>query len=152
MATPARPSVALGKGKQQMKRVFLCALVALGICAASASASASSTVSANVDSIATITGSHTVVFDFDLFNCPAGELIVIVDWTSNEPSRPDSGAATAGVAYGLSNGDSVQHLTLDIDSSSFLAGEAWIGSGHIACGEVVVPVAGNGRTKSLNGV
>jgi hypothetical protein len=136
-----------------MKRVFLCALIAFGVCVVSATASgANSTVSANVDSIATITGSHTVVFDFDLYNCPAGELIVIVDWTSNEPSRPDSGAATAGAAYGLSNGDSVQHLTLDIDSSSFLAGEAWVGSGHIACGKTVVAVAGSGRTKSLNGV
>jgi hypothetical protein len=129
MATPARPIVALGERKQQMKRVFLCgSLIALGVFVASATASASSTVSANVDSIATITGSHTVVFDFDL------------------------GAATAGAAYGFSNGESVQHLTLDIDSSSFLAGEAWVGSGHIACGEVVVPVAGSGRTKSLNGV
>ena len=134
-----------------MKWVFLCALVGFCLLASSASASGTS-VSADVDSIATVTGSHTVVFDFDLYNCPVGEPIVIVDWEASQPDRPESGAAAAGAPYGASNGDAVQHLTLDIDSSSFLAGERWVGSGHIACGELVLPVSGSGQTKSLNGV
>jgi hypothetical protein len=134
-----------------MKRVILCVLVAVGVIAGSANASGTN-VSASVDSIATVTGSHVVVFDFDLYNCPAGEQMVIVDWTATQPQRPDSGAATAGVPYGASNGEPVQHLTLDIASSSFLAGDRWTGSGDIACGAVVIPVAGSGQTKSLNGL
>jgi hypothetical protein len=138
-----------------MKRVLACASVAsvalLAVTSASAAGNGSG-VSADVDSIATVTGSHTVVFDFDLYNCPAGEPIVIVDWTAFQPDRPDSGAATAGAPYGASNGENVQHLTLDVDSSSFFAGDGWTGSGDVACGSVVVPVAGSGQTKSLNGV
>jgi hypothetical protein len=138
-----------------MKRVLVCASVAfaalLGATGAGAAGNGSG-VSADVDSIATVTGSHTVVFDFDLYNCPAGEPIVIVDWMATQPNRPDSGAATAGAPYGASNGENVQHLTLDVDSSSFFAGDAWAGSGDIACGTVIVPVAGSGQTKSLNGV
>ena len=130
----------------------LCALSAAAAAQAGAATSSSSPPSANVESIATVTGSHTVVFEFDLYNCPAGQPIVITDWSAQEPDRPDSGAATAGVPYGLSNGDSIQHLTLDVDSSSFLAGERWVGSGDVACGAVVIPVAGSGQTKSLNGV
>ena len=135
-----------------MKRVFLCAVLALTTLAAATSASAVGTVSVNVDSIATVTSANSVVFDFDLFNCPAGEPIVVVDWTASEPSRPDSGAAAAGVPYGLSNGAAVQHLTLGVNSSSFLAGVQWVGSGNVACGDVVVPVAGSGHATSLNGV
>jgi hypothetical protein len=35
---------------------------------------------------------------------------------------------------------------------NFVAGERWVGSGTVACGAVLIPVAGNGTTKSLNGV
>jgi hypothetical protein len=121
--------------------------------AGSAGAAASGgTVSANVDSIATLVISGSIVnFDFDLYNCPAGSEIIIVDWIASEPNRPDAGAAGT-TPIGISNGDQVQHLSLSAGASGFLAGERWIGSGQIACGAVVVPVAGSGTTKSLNGV
>jgi hypothetical protein len=108
-------------------------------------------VTAKVLSHATVTGAINVVFSFDLFHCPAGQEIVLVDWQATEPSRADSGAATAGEPFGLSNGDDVQHLTSNENSSSFLAGEHWVGSGHIACGGTVIAVAGSGDTRSING-
>jgi hypothetical protein len=138
-----------------MKRLFLGVIVALTVLCASAGAKASAdpgTVSAQVDSIATVISAVNVDFDFDLYNCPAGLEIVIVEWEANQPSRPDSGAASAGQSYGLSNGSSVQHLTLFAGSSSFLAGERWVGSGLVACGPFMIPVQGSGMTKSLNGV
>jgi hypothetical protein len=128
-------------------------LMVAGTGTGSAGAAASGgTVSANVDSIATLVISGSIVnFDFDLYNCPAGSEIIIVDWIANEPDRPDAGAAGT-TPIGISNGDQVQHLSLSAGASGFLAGERWIGSGQIACGAVVVPVAGSGTTKSLNGV
>jgi hypothetical protein len=126
-------------------------LMVAGTGSAGAAASGG-TVSANVDSIATLVISGSVVnFDFDLYNCPAGSEIIIVDWIANEPNRPDAGAAGT-TPIGISNGDQVQHLSLSAGASGFLAGERWVGSGQIACGAVVVPVAGAGTTKSLNGV
>jgi hypothetical protein len=134
-----------------MKRMFLCAAVATAFALPAGTAgAASSTPSANVDAVATVTSANTVVFEFDLYNCPAG-MPITVDWIANEPSRPDSGAAGGG-DYGLSNGDAVQHLTLLASSSSFLAGERWTGSGTVNCGLAAIPVAGSGQAKSPNGV
>jgi hypothetical protein len=139
--------------RKRLSIALLVALIALAASAgAGASSSSSSAVSAQVDSIATVTSSIDVVFQFDLYNCPAGNPITIVDWIANEPSRPDSGAAANLSDYGLSNGASVQHLTLSANSSSFLAGERWVGNGFVDCGAVAVPVAGSGQAKSLNGV
>ena len=137
-----------------MKWLFLGAIVAVAALGAStgAKASGSGAVSAKVDSIATVLSSVNVDFDIDLYNCPAGLEIVVVDWEATEPNRADSGAAVAGVPYGLSNGSSVQHLTVQTSSSSFLAGERWVGSGLVACGTFTIPVQGSGMTKSLNGV
>jgi hypothetical protein len=123
-------------------------LLALGASAAAAGTSATATV----ENTATVTGAVSVVFEFDLYDCPAGAEIAIVDWTANEPSRPDSGAAGGLQPYGLSNGAPVQHLVFEINSSSFLPGERWVGSGSIACGTVLIPVAGAGQAKALNGV
>lgn len=137
-----------------MKRALLStAVVALTLLAGTTNGNAASTeISANVDAIATVVINANVVnFDFDLYNCPAGSEIVVVDWNAVEPDRADSGA-TGTSPYGISNGDPVQHLTLSAGASGFLAGEKWVGSGQIACGTVVVPVAGSGMTKSLNGV
>ena len=117
---------------------------------ATGGAGAANSPSANVESIATVTNAITVVFEFDLYNCPAGSEIVIPEWTAKQPSRPDSGA-TGAQPYGLSNGDNVQHLVLETGASSFLPGEQWVGSGSIACGPTVIPVAGAGQTKSVNG-
>ena len=139
--------------RKRLSIALLVALIALAASAgAGASSNSSSTVSAQVDSIATVTSAVNVVFDFDLYNCPAGEPIAIVEWIANEPSRPDSGASSILDEYGLSNGDPIQHLTLSANSSSFLAGERWVGSGSVQCGAVTVPVAGSGQAKSLNGV
>jgi hypothetical protein len=137
-----------------VKRALLStAVVALALLAGTTNGNAASTeISANVDAIATVVINANVVnFDFDLYNCPAGSEIVVVEWNAVEPDRADSGA-TGTSPYGISNGDPVQHLTLSAGASGFLAGETWVGSGQIACGTVIVPVAGSGMTKSLNGV
>jgi hypothetical protein len=117
----------------------------------SGAAGAANSPSANVESIATVTNQITVVFEFDLYNCPAGSEIIVDDWTANEPSRPDSGAISGLQDYGLSNGASVQRLVLQTGASSFLPGEQWVGSGTISCGTTVIPVSGAGQTKSVNG-
>jgi hypothetical protein len=123
------------------------ALMVLG----SGAAVAGNTPSANVESIATVTSQITVVFEFDLYNCPAGSEIIVDDWMANEPSRPDSGAASGLQDYGLSNGNPIQHLVLEAGASSFLPGEQWVGSGSILCGTTPIPVSGAGQTKSVNG-
>ena len=123
------------------------ALMALG----TGAAGAANSPSANVESIATVTNQITVVFEFDLYSCPAGSEIAVVDWTANQPSRPDSGAVSGFQGYGLSNGDPVQHLVLQTGASSFFPGNQWVGSGSIACGATIIPVAGAGQTKSANG-
>jgi hypothetical protein len=135
-----------------MKRVFVFAGVAAAsaIAVGAASGAGSSTPSANVDAVATVTSANTVVFEFDLYDCPAGSPIT-VDWTAREPARADSGAAGGG-DFGLSNGVAVQHLTIVAAASSFLAGERWTGTGTVNCGAVVIPVAGSGQAKSPNGV
>lgn len=136
-----------------MKRAFLVlAGAVLAMLGASANTRAANGISAQVDSVATVVSSVNVVFQFDLYNCPSGEPIVVVDWQANEPSRPDSAASIALVPFGLSNGTSVQHLTVQAGSGGFLAGEKWVGSGSVACGAVTVPLVGSGQTKSLNGV
>jgi hypothetical protein len=138
------------KGDVRMKAGFWLlafALMALG----TGAAGAANSPSANVESIATVSNQITVVFEFDLYNCPAGSEIIIDEWTANEPSRPDSGAVSGLSDYGLSNGDRVQHLVLQTGASSFLPGEQWVGSGTISCGATIIPVAGAGQTKSVNG-
>jgi hypothetical protein len=138
--------------EQRMKRVFALVAVAAAFAApaGTASGAASQAPSANVDSIATVTSANTVIFEFDLYNCPTGNPIT-VDWTANQPARPDSGAVGGG-DFGLSNGTSVQHLTIEAAMSSFLAGERWVGTGTVNCGAVAIPVTGSGQTKSPNGV
>jgi hypothetical protein len=146
--------VARGKEQYEMKRVLWAVLLAAvtgafaGVDGAGASGS---TPTASVESIATVTGQVTVVFDFDLYNCPAGQPITITGWLANQPSRPDSGAAASGADYGVSNGAAVQHLTLEANQNGFLAGDQWVGSGSVNCGAVMIPVSGGGQTKSVNG-
>jgi hypothetical protein len=136
-----------------MKRALIAlAVTASVLAAATTRAEAAATVSAQVDSVATVTSQVTTVFDFDLYNCPPGLDIAIVEWEAHQPSRPESFAGSGFQPYGLSNGDPVQHLTLITGSAAFLPGEQWIGSGTIACGAVLIPVEGHGTTQSLNGV
>jgi hypothetical protein len=129
--------------------MLVAAVAALAGLVFSATGSAASDVYAQVDSIATVTSENTVIFQFDLYNCPAGQPIAVA-WTANEPDRPDSDAAGGG-GYGLSNGDRVQHLVVEAAQSSFLPGERWVGSGTVTCGEAV-PVSGSGTAKAPNGV
>lgn len=135
-----------------MKRGLIIGVAALAAMIGGASAPASTEPSANVEPVATVISNVNTIFDFDLYNCPAGAEIVIVDWEARQPARPDSNAASALASYGLSNGDPVQHLTLFAGSGSFLAGEQWVGSGHIACGLVIIPVEGSGTAKSATGL
>lgn len=132
-----------------MKRALLIAAVAILASLAGSTTASAADISAQVDPIATVTSENTVIFQFDLYNCPAGQLIT-VEWTANQPDRPDSGAAGGG-GYGLSNGDRVQHLVVEAGQSSFLPGEQWVGSGTITCGGPI-PVAGSGTTKAPTGV
>jgi hypothetical protein len=138
-----------------MKRLLAALAVAgLGILctgtAASSAASPSAAPSANVESVATVLDDIDIVFEMNLYDCPAGNPITVF-WSAREPNRPDSDAAGGG-GYGLSNGDPIQHLTVRVNGSSFLAGERWVGSGTVDCGAITIPVTGSGQTKSLNGV
>jgi hypothetical protein len=136
-----------------MKRaLFAVAAAAFALVVGTMRADAAPTVSAAVDSIATVSGAVTTHFEFDVYNCPAGADLVIADWEAHQPSRPESIAVSGFQPYGISNGDAVQHLTLLAASGSFLAGEQWVGSGTILCGAVAIPVEGQGQTKSLNGI
>jgi hypothetical protein len=140
-----------------VKRVFLAlagaTVVMLGIGAGTGTAVASSgDLSADVNPIATVVSANTVVFNFDLINCPAGEPMALVDWTATEPDRPEAIAATGGVnQYGLSTGERVQHLTAQAGSAAFLAGATWVGSGSVSCGGTILSVSGSGFAESING-
>jgi hypothetical protein len=138
-----------------MKRGLLVVLVVvLAALAASAGARGSTTVDARVESIATVLNSFVATnFEFDVYNCPAGEEMAIVLWEADQPAGgPGNQHVAAGnQPFGLSTGAQVQHLTLTA-GGNFNAGERWVGSGFFVCGAVVVPVAGGGQTVSLNGV
>jgi hypothetical protein len=128
--------------------VLIVAVAVLASLAGSATGSAANGTYAQVDPIATVISENTVIFQFDLYNCPATQPIA-VEWTANEPDRPDSGAVGGG-GYGLSNGDRVQHLVVQAGQSSFLPGEQWVGSGTVTCGDAV-PVSGSGTAKAPYG-
>src|SRR4051794_10447440 len=136
-----------------MKLTTVAAVVTAVIAAlvGASSASSASAPSANVENIATVVTANVTNFEFNLYNCPAGDEIVIVDWLAEQPARPGNQAEAALQPYSLSTGEQVQHLTLSA-ASDFIAGERWEGSGTVACGAVLIPVSGSGQTKSLNGV
>jgi hypothetical protein len=140
-------------GKESPVKAKLVGILTVAVLGLSAgTAEAATTPNANVDNIAVVASAVTVVFEFDLYDCPAGAEIAVVDWTAKQPSRPDSGAAGGFQPYGLSNGDHVQRLVLEVGASSFLPGETWVGTGTIACGTVLIPVAVSGQTRSPSGV
>ena len=133
-----------------MKRALLLGAIAFAVVAGGSSgATAAGTPTAQVESIATVTSENTVIFEFDLYDCPAGQL-VLVEWTARQPDKPDSDAAGGG-GYGFSNGDRVLHLVVNAGQSAFLPGLRWVGSGVVMCGAVAIPVEGSGQTKSGNG-
>jgi hypothetical protein len=131
--------------------IVVAAAVVIAALAAASSASSSTAPSATVENIATVVTANVTDFEFNLYDCPAGDEIVLVDWLAEQPARPGNQAEGGGQPYGLSTGEQVQHLSLSA-ASDFIAGERWTGSGTVACGAVLIPVSGSGTTKSLNGV
>jgi hypothetical protein len=134
-------------------KLTIVAIAAVAVVAIAGASSAGSTTAptADVENIATvIIGGVAVDFEFNLYNCPAGEPMAVVEWEAQQPANGN--VVTSGTQpFGLSTGENAQHLTLTA-SGSFLAGERWVGSGTVACGDVLIPVSGSGTTKSLNGV
>jgi hypothetical protein len=118
---------------------------------AGASAAGSTTApTANVENIATvIIGGVATDFEFNLYDCPAGEPMAVVEWEAQQPNGNTVASGTQ--PFGVSSGANVQHLTLTA-GGNFLAGERWEGSGIVSCGAVMIQVAGSGTTKSVNGV
>ena len=136
-----------------MKLTFVAALAAICTGLATATgAGGSTTPSANVENIATVLiGNVATNFEFNLYDCPAGADMAVVEWDAQQPSRPGSGVSLGTQPFGQSTGAQTQHLTLTA-GGDFVAGERWVGSGIVACGAVLIPVSGSGTTKSLNGV
>jgi hypothetical protein len=118
--------------------------------AAAPSAGSANEPTANVENIATVVLTNVTNFEFNLYDCPAGEEMAVVAWTATQPARPGNDAMAGLTPFGTSSGAHTQHLTLSA-GSNFLAGERWEGSGIVACGAVMIPVSGSGTTKSVNG-
>jgi hypothetical protein len=133
----------------KLAAVAVCAAVVAALAAAS-SAGSTTGPTANVENIATvIIGGVATDFEFNLYDCPAGEPMAVVDWMAQQPN---GNTVTSGTQpFGASTGANTQHLTLTA-AGSFLAGERWVGSGTVSCGAVLIPVEGSGTTKSVNGV
>ena len=134
-----------------MKLTTVAIATAVMVALASASPAGSTTApSASVENIATvIIGGVATDFEFDLYACPAGEPMAVVEWNAQQPNGNSVSSGTQ--AFGDSTGENVQHLTLTA-GGNFNAGERWVGSGIVACGATLIPVSGSGTTKSLNGV
>jgi hypothetical protein len=138
-----------GKGTLIALVVALLAALATG-----ADARAAGSIDARVESIATVLNGFVATnFEFDVYNCPAGQEMAVVLWEADQPAGgPGNQHVAAGnQPFGASTGAAVQHLTLTA-GGNFNAGERWIGSGFFVCGAVTIPVSGAGTTKSLNGV
>ena len=135
-----------------MKLTTVAAVAAVVVALAGASSAQSANEpTASVENIATVVLTNVTNFEINLYDCPFGEDMVVVDWTAEQPARPGNGAAAALVPFGTSSGAHTQHLTLSA-GSNFTAGERWVGSGTVVCGTVLIPVSGSGTTKSVNGV
>jgi hypothetical protein len=135
-----------------MKLTAVAAVAAVLVALASASSAGTADApNADVENIATVVLTNVTNFEFNLYDCPAGEEMAVVDWTAEQPARPGNGAAAVLTPFGTSSGAHAQHLTLSA-GSNFTAGERWEGSGTVACGAVLIPVSGSGTTKSVNGV
>src|SRR4029079_3712915 len=121
--------------------------------AAASSAHSSTGPSASVENIATvIIGNVATDFEFNVYDCPAGDEMVVVEWEAEQPARaPGEGGSGGSLSFGESTGAQTQHLTVTA-GGNFIAGERWVGTGLVACGGVLIPVSGSGTTKSLNGV
>ena len=135
-----------------MRLATVAAMAAVVVALAGASSAGSSTApSATVENIATVVLTEVTNFEFNLYDCPAGQDMAVLEWEAEQPARPGNGAAAGLTPFGTSSGEHAQHLTLSA-GSNFTAGERWEGSGTVVCGLVLIPVSGSGTTKSLNGV
>jgi len=135
-----------------MKLATVAAAAAVVVALLCATASRAATgPTADVENIATVVLSNVTNFEFNLYDCPAGMEMIVVEWSAEQPSRPGNGAEIAGLSFGPSTGANTQHLTASA-GSNMIAGERWVGSGIVACGATLIPVSGSGQTKSLNGV
>src|SRR5436190_12109502 len=135
-----------------MKLTSVAALAAASLVMAANVAHSSTGPTAGVENIATVLiGNVATNFEFNLYDCPAGADMAVVEWDAQQPSRPGSGVSLGTQPFGQSTGAQTQHLTLTA-GGDFVAGERWVGSGIVACGDVLIPVSGSGTTKSLNGV
>jgi hypothetical protein len=136
----------------KLTSVAVVAAVAAALAAAS-SAGSSTAPTAGVENIATVVIGNTATdFEFNVYDCPAGAEMAVLEWDAEQPARPPGNGVSVGtVPFGESTGEQTQHLTLTA-FGGFVAGERWVGSGIVACGDVLIPVSGSGTTKSLNGV
>jgi hypothetical protein len=89
----------------------------------------------------------TTNFEFDVYNCPAGQPIDIV-WSAEQP-RP--GTSTSGDGNFLfSTGDPIQHFVVST-IGGFRPGYTWVGSGVVNCGALTAAVQGSGPTVPVGG-
>ena len=135
-----------------MKRILFTLIAAALALAAAAAATGAGEPSARVENVAVVVlnvgTTATTNFDFDVSNCPAGELVNIV-W---QAEQPEPGTSTDGEGtFAFSTGASVQHFVVST-VGGFRPGYAWTGSGAVTCGAVVISIVGSGTTKSVNGV
>jgi hypothetical protein len=152
---PARDDLGLQKsnrGNHAAIGRILCTLVAAALALSSAAAAtASGPPSARVENVAVVVlhigTTATTNFDFDVSDCPAGELVNIA-W---EAEQPEPGTSTGGEGTFAFSTGGVQHFVVST-VGGFRPGYAWTGSGVVTCGAVVIPIAGTGITKTVNGV
>ena len=134
-----------------MKRILFTLIAAALALAAAAAATGAGEPSARVENVAVVVlnvgTTATTNFDFDVSNCPAGELVNIV-W---QAEQPEPGTSTGGEGTFAFSTAGVQHFVVST-VGGFRPGYAWTGSGVVTCGAVVIPIAGTGTTKSVNGV
>ena len=137
-----------------MKLASVAALIMISaVLTGTSTAKSSPAPAATVENIATvIIGNTATDFEFNLYDCPAGAEMAVVEWDAEQPARAAGNGVSVGTQpFGESTGEQTQHLTLTA-FGGFVAGERWVGSGIVACGDVLIPVSGSGTTKSLNGV
>ena len=126
--------------------------IACSLFVGTTTANSASGTDASVENIATVLiGFVATNFEFNVYNCPAGEEMAVDFWEAEQPARAPGLGVVGSQPFGPSTGEQVQHLTLTA-GGNFVAGDSWVGDGFVSCGSVVVPVSGTGQTKSQNGV
>jgi hypothetical protein len=134
-----------------MQRILFTLITAAVALAAAVAATAAGPPSARVETVAVVVlnvgTTATTNFNFDVSDCPAGELVNIV-W---EAEQPEPGTSTGGEGTFAFSTGGLQHFVVST-VGGFRPGYVWAGSGVVICGAVVIPISGTGVTKSVNGV